>query len=297
VPKITRVLTDAAGCQRGHDAAVTAERGKRVLALPRPRNQLLHHYRLSSHQSGRLLPGAPKRGAIVHAPRLGSGEAILVGLDVRLEDHRKRAGELGQLGHVPGVTRPRMSDSDPPRQLVGKSLVVGLAHSSPARGGKGEVAVQLVSLLGDRRNGLVGGRKQRPVRQAVTVGDRQQPRPLLLRAPLRGGQRPADVSRDTGHRIVAGLMQHPGVNAATPETPGDPEPAQVGADNQRAGARAHGAEPEPTVAITEVPAITRSPSPTRTHRSRRVGSTTSTCEPRRMTPMRCPSTTSSPSPT
>ena len=297
VPEVTRVLPQAAGGQRRDDGAVVAQRGERVLVLPGARDQLLDHHRFGSHQPGRLLPRAQQRGAIVHPPRLGPGEPVLVGLGVRLEDDRKPAGELSELGRAARIARPRMSDPDPPGELVGEALVVGLAHGAPAGRGEGKAAVELVSLPGERRDRLVGGWKQRPAHQAVTVGDLQQSRPLLLRAPRGRGQRPGDIPRGTGHRIVAGLVQHPAVHAPASEAPGDPEPTQVGADDQCAGPRAHGTGPEPTVAITEVPAITRSPSLTRTHRSRRVGSTTSTCEPSRMTPMRWPTITSSPSPT
>lgn len=239
VPEVTWVLAEPAGGQRRDDGAVAAERCERVLVLPGARDQLLHHHRFGSHQPRRLLPRAQKRGAIVHPPRLGSGEAVLVGLGIRLEDHRKLARELIEVGRAAWVARPRMSDPDPPGELVGEALVVGLAHGVPAGRGEGKVAVQLVSLAGERRDGLVGGRKQRPAHQAVTVGDLQQPGPQPLRATRRRGQRAGDIPRGASHRIVAGLVQDPAVHAPASEAPGDPETTQVGADDQRARARAH----------------------------------------------------------
>src|SRR6202007_1999388 len=118
----------------------------------------------------------------------------------------------------------------------------------------------------------------------------------------------------TGDRILVGTPQHPGLHAAAAEAARDPERPDVGAQHQRATTPAHPADPAdpaiaaapvrrvpnppaPTIAMTEVPALTRSPLPTMTDRSRRAGSTRSTCDPRRMTPIRWPSATLSPSPT
>lgn len=283
--EVPRVLSGSPCRQVCHRDAVVTERGERVLRLTVSGHELLHHRRLRAHERCRLPPGIKEDGAIVHPPRLGAGEAVLVRLDVRLDDRRKRTVQPDHLGGGSRVPGARVRDADPLRQFVGAAFGVGLAHGIPVRGHRGEPVGERAALAGDRGRRLVPGRKQGPSPQAVAVGDLEQPGCLLRAVAPRHRKRARRVARQARHQVVPGFVQQPRCNPAAAEAPGDSQRAQIGADDQGSGRCAHPIGLVPTVAMTDVPALTRSPLATITDRSRRLGSTTSTWEPRRMIPI------------
>jgi hypothetical protein len=285
VAEVPRVLSGSPCRQVCHRDAVVTERGERVLRLAASGHELLHDRRLRAHQRCRLPPPIKQGGAIVHPPRLGAGKAVLVRLDVGLDDRRKPAVHPGHLGGGSRVPRARMRDADPLRQFVGAAFGVGLADGIPVRGHEGEPLRERPALLGDRSRRLIPRREQGPSSQAVVVGELQQPGCLPRAVAPRRREGPHRVARHPRHRVVPRFVQQPRGDAPAAEAPGDPQRSQVGADHQRPAGCAHGLRLEPIVAMTDVPALTRSPSATITDRSLRLGSTTSTWEPRRMIPI------------
>lgn len=173
---------------------------------------------------------------------------------------------------------------------------MGVAECLPAGKRDREPFGQLRPALRQRGHRLVVGGKQAPPAQAIALGERQQGARLLGRRPGGGGAGPPHVPRQAGHRILTGPTQHPRRDAPATEAARDPQRPEIGAQDERPRGHRAGSD-GPTVAMTDVPARTRSPSATNTDRSRRVGSTTSTCDPRRMIPIRSPSATGWPSPT
>jgi hypothetical protein len=178
-----------------------------------------------------------------------------------------------------------MRDPDPLRQFVSAAFGVGLAHGIPGRRHEGKPVGERAALPRDPGRRLVPGRKQGPSSQPVVIGNLKQPGCLLRAVARRRRERARRVARQARHEVVPWFVQQPRCNPAAAEAPRDPQRAQIGADDQGPRGCAHAIGLAPTVAMIDVPALTRSPLATITDRSRRLGSTTSTWEPRRMMPI------------